>query len=77
MIKSNLKVLLAMHDMDQKDLAERIDVPPLTISKFVNNKFKVYPAHLLNKICKELNCDIKDLLRYIPNETNNKREDRL
>ncbi len=66
MLKSNLKVLLAKNDMNQKKFAKKIDVHELTISKLVNNKFKTYPCNLIDKICKELNCDVKDIILYIP-----------
>ena len=47
MLKSKLKVLLAMHDMNQKQLAELTGVRPQTITNIVNNKIKQIPVEAL------------------------------
>lgn len=68
MIKSKLKVLLAMHDMNQKQLAEITGVRPQTITNIVNNRIKQIPVEALDAICEALNCDIGDLFERIPNK---------
>ena len=60
MLKSKLKVLLAMHDMNQKQLAELTGVRPQTITNIVNNKIKQIPVEALDSICEVLNCDVCD-----------------
>lgn len=70
MIKFRTKVLLAMNDMSQKDLAEKAGVRPTTISALCRGTIKHIPVDVLNKICKELNCQPGDLLEYRPDENN-------
>ena len=65
MIKSNLKVLLAKREMTQKELAQRTSVRPPTISAIATNTIKEIPISVLDKICKELNCNVGDLFEYI------------
>ena len=67
MLKSKLKVLLAMHDMNQKQLAELTGVRPQTITNIVNNKIKQIPVEALDSICEVLNCDVCDVFEHIPN----------
>ena len=66
MIKCKLKVVLAMNEMTQKELANRTGIRPPTISAMANNTAKHYPADVLDKICNILNCNVGDLLEYIP-----------
>ena len=74
MLKSKLKVLLAMHDMNQKQLAERTGVRPQTITNIVNNKIKQIPVEALDSICEVLNCDVCDVFEHIPNPNPEKAE---
>ena len=68
MIKCKLKVILAINEMTQKELAKRTGIRPPTISAMANNTAKHYPADVLDKICATLNCDVGDLLEYIPTD---------
>ncbi len=68
MIKCKLKVLLAINELTQKELAERTGIRPPTISAMANNSARHFPADVLNKICRVLNCSVGDLLEYIPDE---------
>ena len=65
MIKSNLKVLLAKREMTQKELAQRTSVRPPTISAIANDKIVTLPISVLDRMCKELNCNVGDLFEYI------------
>ena len=73
MIKSRLKVLLAEHDMTQKDLAENIGARLPTINDLCNNKSKQIPVKLLDDICDYFDCDISDIITHkkISKNTNN------
>ena len=66
MIKCKLKVILAINEMTQKELAERTGIRPPTISAMANNTAKHYPVDVMDKICSVLNCSVGDLLEYIP-----------
>lgn len=68
MIKCKLKVLLAMNEMTQKQLADKTGVRLPTISNMANSSVKHYPVDVLEKICKELNCNVGDLIEYIDEE---------
>ena len=68
MIKFRLKVLLAMNDMNQKELSEKIDVRQPTISAICRGTIKEFPVGVLNKICAELKCQPGDVMEYIPDE---------
>lgn len=68
MIKFRLKVLLAMNDMNQKELSEKIDVRQPTISAICRGTIKEVPVGVLNKICAALKCQPGDVMEYIPDE---------
>ena len=68
MIKCKLKVIPAINEMTQKELAEKTGIRPPTISAMANNTAKHYPVEVMDKICSVLNCNVGDLLEYIPNE---------
>ena len=66
MIKCRLKVVLAENEMTQKELHEKTGIRPPTISAMANNTAKHYPTDVLDRICSVLNCDVGDLLVYVP-----------
>ncbi len=65
MIKFKVKVMLAMRDMTQKDLAEKTGIRPPTISAICTGTIKHFPIEALDKICKVLDCQPADLMEYI------------
>lgn len=65
MIKFKVKVLLAMREMTQKELAERTGVRPPTVSAICTGTVKHLPVDALDKICKVLDCQPGDLLEYV------------
>ncbi|MBR1585695.1 MAG: helix-turn-helix transcriptional regulator [Clostridia bacterium] len=68
MIKFRLKVLLAMNDMNQKDLSEKTGIRPPTISAICTNTIKELPVGVLDKICTALNCQPGDFIQHIPDQ---------
>lgn len=68
MIKSNLKVLLANHELTQKQLAEKIGTRQATISSICNNKIKQIPVDIVNNICNLFECQISDIFTYVPDK---------
>ena len=68
MIKFRTKVLLAMNDMNQKDLAEITGVRPSTISAMCTGAAKHFPVDVLDKICAALHCQPGDLMEHIPDQ---------
>lgn len=68
MIKCRLKVLLAEHDMQQKELAAKTGIPPMTISKMCRNEIVQIPVSAIEKICEEFDCEVSDLFQRIKNK---------
>ena len=66
MIKIKLSDLLGKHKMTQKALAELTHIRPATISKMYYEETKRVDIQQLNNICQAFNCEIYDLLEYIP-----------
>ena len=50
MIKFKVKVMLAMRDMTQKELAERTGIRPPTVSAICTGAVKHLPVEALDKI---------------------------
>ena len=67
MIKFKVKVMLAMRDMTQKELAEKTGIRPPTISAICLGTIKHLPVDALEKICEVLDCQPGDLMEYRPN----------
>ena len=68
MIKFKVKVMLAVREMTQKDLAERTGIRPPTISAICTGSIKHLPVDALDKICAVLDCQPADLVEYVPDE---------
>ena len=65
MIKFKVKVMLAMREMTQKELAEKTGIRPPTVSAICTGTVKHLPIDALDKICAILNCQPSDLMEYI------------
>ena len=68
MSKFKVKVMLAINEMTQKELAEKTGIRPPTVSAICTGAVKHLPVEALNKICAVLNCQPADLMEYIPDE---------
>ena len=68
MIKFKVKVMLAINEMTQKELAEKTGIRPPTVSAICTGAVKHLPVEAQNKICAVLNCQPADLMEYIPDE---------
>ncbi len=64
MIKFKVKVMLAMREMTQKELAERTGIRPPTVSAICTGSIKHLPIEALNKICEVLQCQPADLMEW-------------
>ena len=65
MIKFKVKVMLAMRDMTQKELAERTGIRPPTVSAICTGAVKHLPVDALDKICEVLECQPADLMEFV------------
>ena len=64
MIKFKVKILLAMREMTQKELAEKTGIRPPTISAICTGSIKHLPIDALDKICTVLECQPGDIIEY-------------
>ena len=74
MIKIRLSDLLGKHKMTQKALSEITGIRPATISKMYYEEVKRIDVRHLNNICKAFNCEISELLEYIPDKKEIKKQ---
>ena len=65
MIKFRVKVMLAIREMTQKELAEKTGIRPPTISAICLGTIKHLPVEALDKICAVLDCQPSDLMEYV------------
>ena len=68
MIKFKVKVMLAMREMTQKELAERAGIRPPTISAICTGTIKHLPVDVLEKICDVLDCQPGDIIEFVKTE---------
>ena len=73
MIKIKLSDLLGKHKMTQKTLSNMTNIRPATISKMYYEEVKRIDIKQLNNICKAFNCEISELLEYIPDDKDNNK----
>lgn len=66
MVKSRIKVMLALREMTQLELVARTGIRQPTVSALCTGKAKHIPIDALDKICSTLNCQPGDLFEYIP-----------
>jgi len=70
MIRIKLSDLLGKNKMSQKALANITHIRPATISKMYYEEVKRIDIKQLDNICKAFNCEISELLEYIPDNKN-------
>lgn len=68
MLVCKLKVLRAIHDMTQIELAKKLDIRVPTISEMEKNKTPRISIKILDKICTEYDCQIDDIYKYTPDD---------
>ena len=64
MIEIDLDVMLAMRKMTSAELAERIGITPANLSILKTGKAKAIRFSTLEAICKTLNCQPGDIIKY-------------
>lgn len=68
MIEIDLDVLLAMRKMTSLELAEKIGITPANLCILKTGKAKAIRFSTLEAICKILNCQPGDIIKYIDKE---------
>ncbi len=69
MIEVNLDVVMAQRKIGLTELAGQVDITLANLSILKNNKAKAVRFSTLEAICKALNCQPGDILRYIDDES--------
>ena len=68
MIRIKVSDLLGKHKMTQASLAIATNIRPATISKIYYEESKRLDIFKLDRICNFFNCEISDLIEYIPDD---------
>ena len=66
MIILRLDRVLADRKISSKELASKVGINEVNMSILKKGKVKAIRLEILNAICKNLNCQPKDILEYIP-----------
>ena len=65
-IEVRLHVMMAERRMKLNDLAKRVGISEVNLSILKNDKAKAIRFSTLEALCRELDCQPGDLLRYLP-----------
>ncbi len=68
MIEVNLDVILTLKRVTSAQLAEKIGITQANLSVLKTGKAKAVRFSTLESICKELDCQPGDILKYIPDK---------
>lgn len=68
MIRINLDVMMARRKMSLNELSEKVGITLANLSVLKNNKAKAIRFSTLDAICKALNCNVEDIIEYVPEE---------
>lgn len=62
----NIDVVMARRKMSLNELAERVNITPANLSILKTGKAKAIRFSTLSAICRALDCQISDVLEYVP-----------
>lgn len=65
----NLDIEMAKNKMSLTELAERLDMSMTNLSLLKNGRVKGVRFETLNSLCAILNCEVGDILEYVPDGT--------
>ncbi len=68
MINVTLDVMLAKRKMSLTELCNKVGITMANMSILKCGKAKAVRFSTLNDICKALNCDVSDILSYVPDD---------
>lgn len=68
MIEIDLDVMLAMRKMTSLELSEKIGITPANLSILKTGKAKAIRFSTLDALCKALNCQPGDIIKYTEKE---------
>ena len=73
MVIMRLDRVLADRKMSSKELAQRIGISPVNLSRIKTGKISAVRFSTLDAICKTLHCQPGDLLEYMPDDEAKRR----
>lgn len=65
MLQVHLKAILNVRKISIREFSKRINYRFETVRKFHNGELERIPVELLKRACRELNCDISDLITFV------------
>ena len=68
MIMINLDVMMAKRKMSLNELSDKVGITIANLSILKNNHAKAIRFSTLEAICRTLNCEVGDIIEYIPDE---------
>ena len=71
----NIDVVMAQRKMSLGELAEKVDITPANLSILKTGKAKAVRFSTLAAICRVLECQPGDILRYVPAKDGEETED--
>ncbi len=70
MIRVNLDLMLAKRRMSSGELAEALGITQANLSILKTNKGRAIRFATLDALCKILDCQVSDILEYVPEDEN-------
>ena len=67
-IKINLAKLIQERDISKNKLSQRAEMQRTQLNNYCNNKISRLDIDVLARLCTVLDCEISDLLEFIPPE---------
>lgn len=65
-VRLTLDEFLKERNISRYKIAKDTDIKYQIVDNYYKNKVTRYDSYILDKFCKYFNCDIRDLIRYIP-----------
>ena len=65
-IEVNLDMMLVKRKMTLTELSERVNISVTNLSLLKTGRVKGIRFNTLDSICRELECDVDDILEYVP-----------
>lgn len=71
MFRWHLKRILKKKNISQAEISRRTKVREATVSAFCHGRVKEARIKDLHALCKELECQVSDILEYVPKKSQN------
>lgn len=68
MLKFKIHLKMAEHRMTQKEVMAKTGITTTVMNKYYYGTISRIPTHHLDALCKLFNCQVQDLIEYVPDE---------